>query len=188
MGIGIRKTIFAISSLKRILIFDLRKFIFGFEAANRTIATLDKVTLIKILKRYGASIGNDCDIESGLTFHNCQDYSNLIIGNNTHVGKNCFFDLAGKVELGDNVVVSMCTNFITHINMKKSELSSLFPGNVGKIYIGKSSYIGAGTNILLDVELGESCFVAAGSVVNKSFENNSFIAGVPAVLKRMINR
>lgn len=184
MGIGIRKSIFAISSLKRALQFESRKIIFGFEAANRTISTLDKVTLVKILKRNGAQIGNDCDIETGMTFHNCQDYSNLIIGDNTHIGKNCFFDLAGKVELENNVVVSMCTNFLTHINMKKSDLSSLFPGKVGKIYIGKNTYIGAGVNILMDVELGENCFVAAGSTVTKSFAKNSFIAGVPAVLKK----
>jgi acetyltransferase-like isoleucine patch superfamily enzyme len=188
MGIGIRKTIFAISSLKRALQFESRKIIFGFEAANRTISTLDKVTLMKILKRNGAQIGNDCDIESGLTFHNCQDYSNLIIGDNIHIGKNCFFDLAAEIEFGNNVVVSMCTNFITHINMKKSELSSLFPGNAGKICIGKNTYIGAGTNILMGIELGENCFVAAGSVVTKSFDSNSFIAGVPAVLKRMITK
>lgn len=188
MGIGIRKSIFAISSYKRILQFELRKFLYGFEAANRFVSTLDKVTLEKILKRNGAMIGSNCDIETGLTFHNCQDYSNLIIGDNTHIGKNCFFDLAGKVELENNVVVSMCTNFLTHINMKKSDLSSLFPGKVGKIYIGKNTYIGAGVNILMDVDLGENCFVAAGSTVTKSFENNSFIAGVPAVLKRMITR
>ena len=188
MGIGIRKTIFAISSYKKILQFELRKFVYGFESANRTISSLDKVTLVKILKRNGAQIGNGCDIESGLTFHNCQDYSNLIIGDNTHIGKNCFFDLAGKTKFGNNVVVSMCTNFITHINTKKSDLSSLFPGKVGKIYIGNNTYIGAGVNILMDVELGENCFVAAGAVVKKSFNSDSFIAGVPAVLKRMINK
>jgi acetyltransferase-like isoleucine patch superfamily enzyme len=186
MGIGIRKTISAISSLKRILQFESQKIIFGFEAANRSISRIDKVTLLKILKRNGAHIGNDCDIESGLTFHNCQDYSNFIVGDNTHIGKNCFFDLAGKVKLGNNVVVSMCTNFLSHINMKKSDLSSLFPSKTGDIYIGKNTYIGAGTNILMDVNLGENCFVAAGSTVTKSFENNSFIAGVPAVLKKKI--
>jgi acetyltransferase-like isoleucine patch superfamily enzyme len=36
----------------------------------------------------------------------------------------------------------------------------------------------------MGVELGENCFVAAGSIVTRSFAKNSFIAGVPAVLKK----
>lgn len=159
---------------------------FGFENANNFLRCLDKNSMLLILKKYGAEIGKDCDIESGLTFHNCQDYTNLKIGDNVHIGKNCFFDLADEIVIESNAVVSMCTNFITHINMKKSELSALYPGKTARVCIGKNSYIGAGVNIIMGVELGEGSFVAAGSVVTKSFGSKSFIAGIPAEFKRAV--
>lgn len=184
MGIGIRKSIYKIYSALKVTEFGVRKFLFGFETANQIVSRLDKITLIKVLKKYGASIGDDCDIESGLTFHNCFDYKRLKVGNSVHIGKNCFFDLADEVKIESNVVVSMNTSFITHINMKKSELEKIFKSKTDKVSVGKNTYVGANCCLLMGVELGDNCFVAAGSVVTKSFANNSFIAGVPAVFKK----
>ncbi len=188
MGIGIRKIIGSLYYRYIVLKFDLRKFMFGFDNASVVIKDLDKISLLLILKRYGATIGADCDIESGLTFHNCFDFKKLIVGDNVHIGKHSFFDLADEVRIESNVVVSMNTSFITHINMKKSELGKVFDSRTGKIILGKNTYIGANCSLLMGVELGENCFVAAGSMVTKSFTNNSFIAGVPAVLKKMITK
>ena len=186
MGLGIRKIFGSLYYRYNAHKFDLRKFMFGFDNANNSIRSLDKISLSLILKRHGASIGNDCDIESGLTFHNCSDYKRLYIGDNVHIGKNCFFDLADKVEIDSNVVVSMNTSFITHINMEKSQLEKIFNSKTDKVIIGKNTYVGANCCILMGVELGENCFVAAGSVVTKSFTKNSFIAGYLAVFKRKI--
>ena len=188
MGIGMRKSFFRIYSVFKVTEFGLRKYLFGFETANQMVNRLDKITLVKILKKYGATIGDDCDIECGLTFHNCSDYKKLKVGDNVHIGKNCFFDLADEVRIKSNVVVSMNTSFITHINMKKSELEKIFKSKTEKLIIGKNTYVGANCCLLMGVELGENCFVAAGAVVTKSFESDSFIAGVPAVLKRKINK
>ncbi|MFZ4590875.1 MAG: acyltransferase [Ignavibacteria bacterium] len=188
MGIGIRKSFFKIYSAIKVTEFGIRKFLFGFETANQMVSSLDKITLLKVLKKYGASIGDDCDIECGLTFHNCLDYINLNISDNVHIGKNCFFDLADEIKIDSNVVVSMNTSFITHINMKKSELEKIYNSKTDKVIIKKNTYIGANCCLLMGVELGENCFVAAGAVVTKSFKSDSFIAGVPAVLKRMITK
>ena len=188
MGIGIRKSFFKLYSACKVSEFGIRKFLFGFETANQMVSRLDKITLVKVLKKYGATIGDDCDIECGLTFHNCIDYKGLKVGANVHIGKNCFFDLADEVRIESNVVVSMNTSFITHINMKKSELGRIFKPETEKLIIRKNTYIGANCCLLMGVELGENCFVAAGSVITKSFNGNSFIAGVPAVLKRKINK
>lgn len=187
MGIGIRKIISKTYFRYNVLKFGIRKFMFGFEYANNSTRYLDKTSLLLILKKYGATIGNACDIESGLTFHNCCNYEKFIVGNSVHIGKNCFFDLADEVRIESNAVISMNTSFITHINMKKSELEKIYKSNTDKVIVGKNTYIGANCCLLMGTELGESCFVAAGSVVTKSFTNNSFIAGVPAVLKRKIN-
>ncbi|MCX6157740.1 MAG: acyltransferase [Ignavibacteriae bacterium] len=188
MGIGIRKSFFKIYSVLKVTEFGVRKYLFGFETANQMVSRFDKITLVKVLKKYGATIGDGCDIECGLTFHNCFDYIGLKVGANVHIGKNCFFDLADEVRIESNVVVSMNTSFITHINMKKSQLEKIFKPKTEKLIIGKNTYVGANCCLLMGVELGENCFVAAGSVVTKSFNSDSFIAGVPAVLKRMITK
>ena len=50
----------------------------------------------------------------------------------------------------------------------------------GKIEIDDNCFIGANCIILPNVYLGKNCIVGAGSVVTKSFPENSVIAGVPA--------
>lgn len=48
------------------------------------------------------------------------------------------------------------------------------------IKIGDNCWIGAGSIILPEVELGNHVVVAAGSVVTKSFGDNLLIGGIPA--------
>lgn len=166
--------------------FYLRKIFLGFEYANIFIRRVDKISILLILKKNGAKIGINCDIESGLTFHNCKDYSNLIIGNNCHIGKNCFFDLRDRVIIGNNVVISMQCTFITHIDMSKSYLSQIFPQKQKRIKINNNCYIGAKSTILMNVEVGENSFVASGAVVTKNVKSNIMVGGVPAKMIKEI--
>ena len=46
--------------------------------------------------------------------------------------------------------------------------------------IGKRCWIGANAVIRPGVKLGDDVIVGAGSVVNKDFDSNSVIAGIPA--------
>lgn len=163
-----------------VLRFWLYKKFLGFDVANHFITTVDKISLKLILQKNGAQIGHNCDIETGLTFHNCQDYSNLIIGNNCHIGMSCFFDLRGKVIIEDNVVVSMKVTFITHQDLSKSDLSILFPATSCNINVKHNCYIGAGALILKGINIGESSIVAAGAVLVNNVEPYSIVGGVPA--------
>lgn len=159
----------------------------GSDNANLFLKKVDKISVLLILRRNGAIIGEDCDIETGLTFHNCKDYSNLIIGNNCHIGKNCFFDLRGNINIKDNVVISMQCTFITHIDMNKSELSQNYPSSAGKIIIYNDCYIGANSTILMNTKLGNHSFVAAGSLITKNIPEFTMVGGVPAKKIKGIN-
>ncbi|WP_308218813.1 acyltransferase [Vibrio salinus] len=53
-----------------------------------------------------------------------------------------------------------------------------------KVVVGKNCHIGCNTLILPDVEIGDSCIVAAGAVVTKSVPSNCLVAGNPAVIKK----
>lgn len=180
MKLGLRSTIRMVFSYINLVLFQFRKLVFGFESANLFIQRVDKKSVKLILRICGAKIGRNSDMETGLIFHNCTNYSNLIVGNNCHVGKHCFFDLRNKVEIGNNVVISMQTTFITHIDMSKSPLSQIYPSNSAPIIVCDGVYIGANATILKGVVLSEKSFVAAGSVVLNSVKSKTMVGGVPA--------
>jgi acetyltransferase-like isoleucine patch superfamily enzyme len=177
---GIRRRLNNFANIYSRLFFKLYYLLFGFERSLLLLPRYNKHSQLLVLKDFGASIGNNCDIETGLIFHNCQDFRNLIIGNNCHIGKNCFFDLRDKVIIEDNVVVSMQCTFITHQDLTKSDLSKKYPASSSPIFIKRNAYIGVNTTILQNTVIEDNCIIAAGSLVIKSTENNSIFAGVPA--------
>jgi acetyltransferase-like isoleucine patch superfamily enzyme len=178
---GLTKYIFVPINVKLFLFsFSIRHFMFGFENSNKMLEQLSKPCLIPILKSYGATIGKDCDIETGLTFHNCYDYSNLVIGDNCHIGKNCFFDLRGKIIIANNVVISMKTTIITHQDITKSKLSKLYPAIINNVLIDDNCYIGVNSTILKGVIIQENSIVGAGSVVINNILQNTIVGGIPA--------
>ena len=187
MGFGIRKSISRLSVGCTIFKFRLLKFFFGFNAANQKLLTCRKESIIPLLQANGALIGNDCDIETNLQFHNCQNYNNLRIGNHCHIGKNTFFDLKEKILIDDRVTISMGTMILSHLDVGKSLLSDEFNKESKPVIIKNDVYIGAGSTILMGVELAEKIFVASGSVVTKSFPANILVGGVPARLIKKLS-
>lgn len=165
--------------------FILRNIFFDFNNACNYLKALPAQSLIPILRLRGAKIGKNCDIQSGITFHNCKNFKNLSIGDNCHIGKDCFFDLRDKIEINDNVVISMRSMFITHIDMSKSSLSELYPAKSAGIKISRDVYLGAGVTVLMGVEVGAYAFIGASSLVNKSVVKNTVVAGIPA--KKVLN-
>lgn len=168
--------------------FWYKNKLWGFQNALLSFRILHKESIIPILKSNGAVIGNNCDIETGLSFHNCNSFRNLIIGNNCHIGKNCFFDLRDKVEIGNNVVVSMDVSFITHIDMNKSSLRDRYPARHMPVIIGNDVYIGTGSKILMGVNIGQRAFIAAGALVNRDVECSTLVGGIPAKIIKTISK
>lgn len=142
--------------------------------------TMNKDSAISILKANGAVIGKNNDIETPIVFHNCTNFSNLVIGDNCHIGKNCFFDLRGKVIIKNNVVISMQTTFITHQDISRSDLNTVFPASYKDILIHDNCYIGADVTILKGVTINESAVIGAKSLVTKDVMKNTINFGVPA--------
>ena len=159
--------------------FSLRYAFFGAANALHYLKSVHGDGLVLILRLYGAKVGRNCDIQPGLTIHNSRDFRKLEIGNNCHIGKDCFFDLRDSIIIGNNVVISMCCRFVTHIDMTQSILSSQFPAKSAPIFIGDDSYLGIGTTVLMGVEIGSRVLVGANSLVNDSFPDDSRVAGTP---------
>ena len=163
-----------------LLIFSYLYYFIGISSAYLYLERVSKLSIIPILKRYGASIGENCDIETGITFHSCSNFNKLTIGRNCHIGKKCFFDLKGSISIEDNVVISMKTKFITHQDLSKSVLCKIYPKKKAGIVVGEQSYVGADSTILMGVVIGVESIIGANSLVNKRVAKNTIVAGVPA--------
>ncbi len=181
-GLGIYKKYRSVLALFSLLRFELKKRLIGFDVANLYLQRMDKYALLLVLRKNGAQIGKNCDIETGLTFHNCKDYSNLIIGDNCHIGKQCFFDLKENIIIGERVTISMQCSFLTHTDVGKSKLIKHFPLKAMPIKIENDVYLGSRVMVLHGTTIGEHSLVAAGAIVNKSIKSYSSSKGVPAVV------
>jgi Acetyltransferase (isoleucine patch superfamily) len=99
-----------------------------------------------------------------------------------------------KMDIGENVRVSWKAHLDKSINPKGIHIGDgthVVNGSMilahdacrrmkADTYIGKDCLIGARSIILPGVKIGDSCIVAAGSVVSKDVPSNSVVAGNPA--------
>ncbi|MEX1130638.1 MAG: DapH/DapD/GlmU-related protein [Candidatus Woykebacteria bacterium] len=97
---------------------------------------------------------------------------------------NCYITGFNHVEISDDTIFAPGVGIISaNHNPINHEQTKELP-----IKIGKNCWLGMNSIILPGVELGDNVVVAAGSVVNKSFPSNVVIAGVPAAVKKQIDR
>ena len=157
------------------------------EGLNVLFLILPARFVAQTLRRYGAIIGDDVEINIPITFHNTstapgQHYANLQVGANCYFGKEVFLDLADKIEIEDNVTISMRVMILTHTHAGRSPLSDgRLPPHYASIHLKRGCYIGAGAILLPGVEIGEEAIVGAGAVVTRSVDPKVTVAGVPAV-------
>lgn len=109
------------------------------------------------------------------------------IGENSGIGQGSVLYGNGGLVIGDNVLIAgQCFIVASSHQFDSTERPISEQGFSSKgITIGDDVWIGAGAKILDGVEIGEGCVVGANSVVNRSVEPQSIVAGVPAKLIRM---
>ena len=103
------------------------------------------------------------------------------IGDGNYFNRNAMIDACGLVEIGDENMFGPDI-YITDSNHRfgPGMAPKDFPMQAGRVKIGNRCWIGARAVILKDVELGDGCVVAAGSVVTRSVPSGQMVAGVPA--------
>ena len=127
-------------------------------------------------RRILTECGKNVNIEKGAVFA-----YDVKLGDNSGIGVNA--SISSGVTIGKDVMMGPeCIILTTNhgmidngIPMWKQESSALRP-----VTIGNNCWIGSRVIILPGVTLGDGCVVGAGSVVTKSFDDNSIIAGNPA--------
>ncbi|MEZ4938238.1 MAG: acyltransferase [Crocinitomicaceae bacterium] len=102
------------------------------------------------------------------------------IGKDVWIGPFSIIDGSGGLLIGDNVTISSGVHIYSHDNVKQTLLGKDFPIEKANVEIGNNTYIGPNVVISKNVSIGHHCVVATNSFVNKSFPNNSILAGNPA--------
>ncbi|MDB4151152.1 hypothetical protein N9740_06605 [Pseudomonadales bacterium] len=106
----------------------------------------------------------------------------IVFGENVAIGDFCHIGGAGGVSIGSNTITGAYVS-IHPENHNYSDLSipiRLQGVSRQGISIGEDCWIGAKATFLDGSSIGNGCIVAAGAVVNKNFDNNVILAGVPA--------
>tara|TARA_R100001509_G_C4883381_1_gene221027 strand:+ start:5020 stop:5448 length:429 start_codon:yes stop_codon:yes gene_type:complete len=121
-------------------------------------------------------------------------FTSRVVGN-VKVGKNVWISFASSggcyiqgnngIEIGDNTIFSYGVKIVS-ANHSVHDYGRWI--EVPPISIGSSVWIGANAIILPGVQIGDGAVIAAGSVVTKSVEANTVVAGNPAKRINLISR
>ncbi len=108
----------------------------------------------------------------------------ISLGNNVGIGEFAYLGGAGGLEIGDECIIGQYLScHPENHNYQDTSISIRHQGVTRKgIKIGKNCWIGSKVTILDGATIGNGSIIAAGSVVTKSFPENSIIGGIPAKL------
>ena len=149
---------------------------------------LGNYVYVSALGRNGVAFGNNVSIGAysriivSTSLNEIGD--SIVFGNNVGIGEFAYLGGAGGLTIGDDCIVGQYLSCHPE-NHNCNDLTQLirYQGVSRKgIVIGANCWIGSKVTILDGVNIGAGCVIAAGSVVTKSFPENSIIGGVPAKL------
>jgi acetyltransferase-like isoleucine patch superfamily enzyme len=148
-----------------------------------------------------ASLGPDCIFESGVLIFHPENvrlgrnvyvghytilkgyYKNeLVIGDETWIGQQCFFHAAGGITIGDHVGIGPGVKVLTSLHGEAGREVPIFNAPVAfkPVLIEDDADIGVGAIILPGVTIGKGAQVGAGSVVTQDVAPYHVVAGSPA--------
>jgi acetyltransferase-like isoleucine patch superfamily enzyme len=125
-------------------------------------------------RAFGMKIGKDSVVFRGLKIWMPW---RVKMGHHSLIGERCVLDGRRGIEIGNNVNISGEVRIFT---LQHDMDSETFASTGGKVTIGDFAYIGTNATLLPGVVIGEGSVVGACSVVTKSVEPWTFVAGVPA--------
>lgn len=151
----------------------------GIPAINRRLLLADRCEAL--LAQFGATVGEGCVLHGPLVVHNAaNDYRNLSIGSNVHVGRLVVLDLAERLSIEDDATVSMGATILTHADVGDRPLAEIHPRLAKATRIGAGAWIGANATVLPGCDVGVRAVVGAGAVVREPVPDGAVVGGVPA--------
>jgi len=111
--------------------------------------------------------------------------SNYKIGRDVYVGEEIIIidDLKERSQtliIEDRVAISPRVTLVMHSAPNWSRIRNITGDKKGKITIKQDAWIGTGSVILPNVEIGEGAIVGANSVVTNDVPDYTVVGGIPA--------
>ena len=112
--------------------------------------------------------------------------SELVIGDETWIGQQCFMHSAGGLTIGSHVGIGPGVRIITSQHQEVGRSISILdaPLDLGPVIIEDEVDIGMSSTILPGVTIGRGALIGAGSVVTRDVPPYAVVAGVPARVMR----
>ncbi len=161
-----------IKALKTVL-FVIYEF-FTYVLLNRIIFKIPFWTVRKLFCKPLFKLGKRTKLDMDIYFY---EPRKLVVGNNSHINRNCILDSRGKVVIGNRVSISFGVSLITGSHEVNSPN---FKYKSSEIIIDDYVWIGANATIIGNVHIGKGAVVCAGAVVTKDVEPFTIVGGVPA--------
>ena len=115
----------------------------------------------------------------------------MVIGDDVQIGRYLTLTAISSIKIGRGCLFSEHVYISDHAHdvfgMEETPLVSRRLLAKGPVAIGDFCFLGFRSMVMPGVTLGNKCVVGAGSVVTKSFPDNSVIAGTPARLIRSLS-
>ena len=108
------------------------------------------------------------------------DRPEIVVGDNTSIGHNVLFDIAGRLTIGNgcmiasNVLIQDCSGHPLDA-ARRSAGERPGPDDVKDVVIGENVWIGTGAYILPGAEIGDNSVIAANTVVSRRIPTNSLV-------------
>jgi acetyltransferase-like isoleucine patch superfamily enzyme len=149
---------------------------------------------VRVLRAFGATIGNQTTIKGGIVVDNVErdenstgDFSHLKIGDNCYIGESVFLDLANEVLIEDEAVIAGHASFVTHAECRRSTyLSKKFPRKCEPVVVGRGAWVGFGATVLSGVTIGSNSVIGAHSLLLEDAKPGCAYVGNPARFLRRI--
>lgn len=115
-------------------------------------------------------------------------FNNICLSDNSEVNYGVFLLCKDKIMIGKNSTIAYKSIILTSANPHGpyNKLSSLYPAITAPVIIGDDCWIGAGAILLPGVTIGNGSIVAAGAVVTRDVPPGVLVAGVPAIVKKIL--
>lgn len=182
-----RSIVFTLIAI-RIFILKVWADIFGDDVLNDYIEDCSERSIKFVLKKVGVDVNISANVKKGLILDNTYfNYGNLSIGENAFLGRKVFLDLANKIVIKKDAVISEGVSILTHQDVGERMLKSHYKRKDGDVILDEGCFIGANVTILCGVRVGRCSVVAAGAVVNKDVPDYTVVGGVPAKFLKNLN-
>jgi acetyltransferase-like isoleucine patch superfamily enzyme len=125
----------------------------------------------------------------GVTSYSRQRFEPEIrIGKNSYIGNHAHIIAAGKVHIGDDVLLADKVYVSDNLHEYRDTSRTIMWNDLiccGEVHIGDGSWLGENVCVVGNVRIGRHCVVGSNAVVRQDLPDYSVAVGIPAsVIKR----